>query len=110
VENYEEVSVAAGRDVKGYMVLLPPETVRHVENSHGTDGGSQRAPKPQDYNNILQVLTEADSLRAGDLSAKQMATVVAAKKIGEEMFRCVYEVRPGKRNMALSLLSLVIKR
>lgn len=35
--------------------------------------------------------------------------VVATKQIGSEVFRCVYQVRPGKKNRALSLLSLVIK-
>jgi hypothetical protein len=56
------------------------------------------------------VLAEADSLRAGDRSATGLTTVVAVKKIGEEVYRCVFDVRPGKKNRALALLSLVIKR
>ncbi len=110
VDNFEAVSAAAGVDVKGYMVLLPSDSVRHAENSHGYDGRTQRAPTAEDYVNILQVLTEADSLRAGDMSAKNLPTVVAVKKIGEEVFRCVFEVRYGKANRALALLSLVIKQ
>ena len=110
VDNFETVSAAAGRDVKGFMVLLPPDAIRHAEKSHGYDGGSQRAPTAQDYENIVQVLTEPDSLRAGNVTAKGLPTVVAVKKIGEEIFRCVFEVRYGKLNRALALLSLVIKQ
>ena len=110
VDNFEAVSAAAGRDVKGFMVLLPPDAIRHAEKSHGYDGGSQRAPTAQDYENIVQVLTEPDSLRAGNVTAKGLPTVVAVKKIGEEIFRCVFEVRYGKLNRALALLSLVIKQ
>lgn len=110
VENFAAVGAAAGKDVKGYLVLLPADVPRHVENSHGFDGGNQRPPTPQDYALVQQVLAEADSLRPGDLTAKGLATVVAIKEIGGEVFRCVFDVRPGKKNRALALLSLVIKK
>jgi hypothetical protein len=110
VENFEAVGIAAKRDVKGYMVLLPADAVLHAENSHGFDGGTQRAPTPQDYEKISQVLNEADSLKTGKVSEKGMLTVVAVKQIGDEVFRCVFEVRYGKSNRALALRSLVIKQ
>lgn len=110
VENFEAVGPAAGQDVRGYLVLLPADAPRHVERAHGFDGGSQRAPLPADYDMVWRVLAEADSLRAGDVTVKGLATVVAVKQIGEEIFRCVFEVRPGKKNRALALLSLVIKQ
>jgi hypothetical protein len=110
VDNFEEVGAAAGTEVKGYMVVLPPDAVRHAEISHGSDGGAQRAATPEDYNLILQVLTEAGSLRAGEVSARGLSRIVVVTKIGAEIFRCVFEVRTGKRNMALALISLVIKQ
>lgn len=110
VANFEEVGAAANHDVKGYMVLLPSDAVLHAENSHGFDGGTQRAPTPQDYEKITLLLNEADSLKAGKVSSKGMSTVVAVKQIGEEVFRCVFEVRYGKSNRALALRSLVIKQ
>ena len=110
VENYEAVSAVAGRDVRGYLVLLPSDAPRHVESVHGFDGGNQRPPRPADYDVVWSVLAEADSLRAGDVSNKGLATVVAVKQVGKETFRSVFEVRPGSRNRALALLSLVIKR
>jgi hypothetical protein len=110
VENFEAVNIATSRDVKGYMVLLPSDAVLHADNSHGFDGGTHRAPVTQDYGKIWLVLNEADSLRAGNVSATGMSTVVALKKIGGEVFRCVFEVRHGKANRALVLQSLVIKK
>ncbi len=97
-------------DLKGRLVLITADAPRHAENVHGYDGGNQRPPTPQDYALIWQVLAEADSLRAGDLTAKGLVTVVAVKEIGGEVFRCVFDVRTGKKNRALALLSLVIKR
>lgn len=110
VENFEAVSIVANRDVKGYMVLLPPDAVLHTEGSHGFDGGTQRAPSLQDYEKISLVLNEADSVRAGHLSETGLPRVVAVKEVDGEVFRCVFEVRYGKVNRALVLKSLVIKK
>jgi hypothetical protein len=111
VENFEVVTAAVNRDVKGYTVLLPPDAILHAEDSHRFDGGTQRPPNPKDYEKILQALNEADSIRAGNLSDTNLPTVVAVKKLlNGEVFRCVFEVRHGKANRALTLKSLVIKK
>ncbi|MFZ6675388.1 phage minor head protein [Undibacterium sp. Xuan67W] len=110
VENDAEVSEIVGQDVNGYLVTLPPDTARHVENSHGYDGGDQRPPQPEDFNHLIQVLNDADDLRQGESSRHGQATVVARKSIGGEMFRAVFEVLPGKKNRALALLSFLIKQ
>lgn len=39
-----------------------------------------------------------------------MQRLVVTKQVGKELMRWVFEVRAGKKNRALSLLSLVIKR
>lgn len=109
VENVEEVSEAAGLDVTGYMVLLPAEAPRHVERSHGHDGGGQRAATPEDFARIATVLAQADHVQQGHLTAKEMPAIVVTKEIDGELYRAVFEVRPGKRNRALALVSLVIK-
>lgn len=109
VENFEAVGAIVNQDVRGYLVLLPDDAPRHAETSHWFDGGGQRAPLPADYDVVWQVLAEADNLRAGNVSARGLDTVVALKQIASELFRCVFEVRPGNRNRALALQSLVIK-
>ncbi len=108
VENHEAVSAAAGHEVAGYFVTLPADAPRHAAASHGWDGGRQRPPRAEDFAQITAVLNEADSLRAGEIN-KGLNTVVATKVIGDEVFRAVFQVRPGKKNRALSLLSLAIK-
>jgi hypothetical protein len=110
VENFEEVSATVSQDVKGYTILLPAEAPRHVEHNHGHDGGSQRPSLPDDYLQVASVLNEADSLEEGKVGRTGLQTIVAWKRIGEERFRAVFEVRPGKNNRSLALISLVIKK
>lgn len=109
VEAFEAISEVAGEDVKGYFVTLPSDLPRHVDTSHGNDGKGQRPAVPADYEQIRSVLNEADSIRAGDTSRHGNATVIATKQIGDETFRAVFAVLPGKKNRALALQSLVIK-
>ena len=111
VENYEAVNaVGITHDVKGYMLLLPDEAPRHVFNNHQYDGNGQRMAMPADYALVWQILAEADSLRRGERSASGLETVIAIKVIGKETYRCVFDVRHGKKNRALSLLTMVIKQ
>ena len=55
-------------------------------------------------------LAEADRIKLSDkLSMHDQPMIVVWKQVGEEVFRCVFEVRPGKKNRALALWSLVVK-
>jgi len=110
VDNFEDVTAAAKQDMKGFMVLLPDGAPRHVERSHGHDGGDQRPVRPEDYKQVALVLSDADKLQPGKKSSNGLDTVVAWKEIGGELFRCVFEVRPGRNNRALALVSMIIKR
>lgn len=111
VENFQDVQAATGKDVQGYLVLLPPDAVRHAQKSHGFDGGGQRPAEPDDYQNIWKVLALADSLKDGGETRNGNPTVVAVKKIGSQTYRCVFEILSGvKGYRALALLSLVIKK
>ena len=109
VEAVDAVNEAANTNVFGYFVTIPADVPRHAEISHSHDGKGQRPVIPVDYEHVLVVLNESDSIRPGDLSRNGNATVVATKKIGTETYRAVFEVLSGKRNRALALLSLIIK-
>jgi hypothetical protein len=110
VENFAEVKTVTGVDAKGYMVLIPADAPRHVDTSHGHDGGTQRPATPEDYAQVWRVLAEADRIKLSDtLSMHDQPMIVVWKEIGGEVFRAVFEVRPGKRNRALALWSLVVK-
>lgn len=110
VEPSDSVNKIAGTDLQGYIALLKAEAVRHVDNSHGNDTGDQRPPTPKDFSELINVLNDADKLSAGETTRNGNRTIIAQKKIGKEIFRSIFEVRPGKSNKALYLLSFLIKQ
>lgn len=114
-DNFELINAALATasvdaDVRGYIGLLPADAPRHVEKHHKHDGGDQRPPRADDYNLAWRTLTEADSLfaRPPDKSSAH-PTVTALKRFGDELLRVTYEVRPGKKNRALALKTLIVK-
>jgi len=109
VDDFERVRAATGLDVKGYMVLLPADTPRHIADGHEFDGQGQRPAVADDYGRVMEVLSQADTLSAGHETGKDLQGVVAVKRFGAEVYRAVFEVRPGKRNRSLALKTLVIK-
>jgi len=108
VEDYQAVNEQIGADVKGYMVLLPADAVRHVHTHHEWDGGSQRPATADDFANLGDVLNNADRLRPGT-PENGHERVVATKVIAGETYRAVFEARTGKKNRALALVTLAIK-
>ena len=109
IENAERIASVIKQDLQGYMVLLPAQTPRHVDLSHGHDGQGQRPATPADYALVQPLLNEYDTIKLSTPSSKGMARFTVTKKVGAETFRAVFEVRPGKRNRAIALISLVIK-
>lgn len=109
VENFKSIEAATGLDLKGRMVLLPAEAVRHVEYSHATDGGTQRPPLPEDFKLVGSTLAGYDDIKNGKNSPEGRRRFVVFKNIGVEVFRAVFEDRPGKRNRSVALVSLLIK-
>lgn len=111
VQNAEAIQKVTGDDVSDFLVLLPAQAVRHVEKSHGKDGGDQRPPRPADYSHLVDLLGEPDAMRLGkDTGVNGESRFVVEKLVGKDRLRAVFEVRTGKRNRALSLVSLWIKR
>jgi hypothetical protein len=108
VERAEELNALVSADTRGYMVLLPADAPRHVQDHHAWDGGTQRPATAEDYRHLINVLNESDSLRAGPVENGH-ERVIATKLIGGETFRAVFEARPGKKNRALTLVTLAIK-
>lgn len=108
VENPEPIRKAIDIDTTGFYVLLPSDGIDHVEKHHRHDGGGQRPALPVDYETVWRVLAEGD-ITQGEASALGLKRIIAQLKIGAETFRAVFEVRTGKKNRALALVSLVIK-
>lgn len=108
VEKAADLNALVSNDVTGYMVLLPAEAPRHVRDHHEWDGGTQRPVTADDYRHMLSVLNDADSLKTGSVEDGR-ERVVASKAIAKETFKAVFEVRPGKKNRSLALVTLAIK-
>ena len=111
VQNAEAIQKVTGNDVSNFLVLLPAQATRHVEKTHGKDGGDQRPPRPADYAHLVDVLGEPDSMRLSkDTGVNGERRFVVEKLVGKDRLQAVFEVRAGKRNRALSLVSLWIKQ
>lgn len=105
VEKFEEIQAATKLDLKGRIVLLPADAPRHIETSHEFDGGNQRPVRPEDFSLVAGILSDYDNIVIGTTADR----FVVWKRIGDEVFRAVFEDRPGKKNRSVALISLVIK-
>lgn len=108
-DNHERIRTETGRDVKGFAGILPADVPRHVQRSHGHDGGDQRPVTAEDYDRAWGVLTEADRIAPGGRTVRGLDSIVAWKGVGEDTYRAVFEVRPGRKTRLLALVSLVVK-
>lgn len=108
VEDPASVNKAIQRDVTGYTLLLPADAPRHVQTHHGMDGGSQRPPTSDDYAMLASMLNDPTAMRAGE-TVDGFERLVTDKKVGAETFHAVWEIRPGKKNRALALVTFLIK-
>ncbi|GAB4209339.1 MAG: hypothetical protein Fur0019_16060 [Tibeticola sp.] len=108
VENFEQIGAATQTDVKGFMVLLPADAPRHIQDTHGFDGATQRPASPQDYEKLMDVVNKPDRVASGRPEHGRQR-VVLEREIDGELFHAVFEVRHGKKNRALALVTLVIK-
>ncbi|MGP1628326.1 MAG: phage head morphogenesis protein [Giesbergeria sp.] len=110
VEQPEVIAALADVNVQGYTVLMPAQSVRHTVRSHQFDGAGQRAPTPEDFAKVEDVLNAADAIRLSNERGKNgEPRVVASKAFGDEVFSVVFELRTGKRNRAASMYSMWIK-
>lgn len=104
-QNLVDSAAADGLDLAHYVVTLPADAVRHVQRSHGNDGGTQRAPTPADYATLRQLFNDGGTVQTGK-EARGRKTLIIEKTINGERFRAVFEVNPGKKQLALKTLMI----
>jgi hypothetical protein len=94
-----------GLDVAGYDYALDPSTVRHVKSSHGDATGEaargQRAVVAEDYAQLPLMLNGPDGVEDGGLSNVGHPIVRVTRVIGSERFAAAFEIRKGRRMLAL---------
>jgi len=110
IEDAAPLEAATGHDLRGFAGIIPADAPRHIERAHQRDGGDQRPIVPADYDRVWQVLNMADRVERGHQTGRGLASIVAYKRVGGEGYRAVFEIRPGRRNRTLALVSLVVKR
>ncbi len=101
------------RDVRDFLILLRADGVRHVDKEHGFDGGSQRAPTPDDYADAGKWLPNGRIEPADpfvDRYGNEKERVKVTYDTGGGRKVSIWEVRPGRRNRALVLISMWVKR
>lgn len=108
VEDPERLAALLAHDLTGYTVLLPADAPRHVQRSHGHDGGDQRPPVANDYRELIAVLNQADNVVLGQTAPNGNSRFVVSKTAAGETLRVVFELRPRQRSLAV--VSLVVKR
>jgi len=111
VENVEEVNAALAVnkiDTRGYMVMLPADAPRHIQRHHQYDGAGQRLPVDGDYELMLSAINAPDLIQEGIVVGGHQRLVIV-KKIGAEVYRWIFELRQGKHNRSLALVTLAIK-
>ena len=108
VEKPEQLAELAAQDLTGYLLLVPADTPRHVEKAHRFDGKGQRPATPEDYRRLAQLFAGDAEIVSGHDSPDGFKRIRVTRMIDGERFRSVWEVRPGRRNRAVVLVSLVI--
>ena len=108
MENSAFISEQTGVDTANYLLLLPADSIYHIDNHHAFDGNNQRPIQPQDYDVVWQILAMPDSVRLGD-TVNGLQRLVVTKKLNNESYRCVFEVRNSPKNRALVLITMAIR-
>ncbi len=109
VENAEDIRVAVDEDLTGHMVLLSSDAVRHIEKSRAFDGDDQRPITDADFTDIMDALLNHDKITKSRPTKAGNATFVINSADESGRRRMVFEVL-GKRQRAISLLSMVIRK
>jgi hypothetical protein len=108
VEMPARMAQAVKTDLRGFTIMLPADVVRHVDKHHGHDGRGQRTPTARDYRLLPQALAEGEILPAHP-GPDQHERFGVKWRHGDEEYRAIYEVRAGKHNRAITLVSLLVK-
>lgn len=105
----ERISKVISTDLSDYLVLLPADAVRHVDGEHGGDSRTQRAPAPEDYADAGRWLRDGE-VELSDPGPDGKTRIKSNYRSGGEDIQSIWEVRPGKKNRALALVSMWVKR
>lgn len=96
-----------GIEVAGFDYALDASAVGHIKDRHGdaTEGlRGQRPVTASDYSRLPAILNDPDSVDDGGVSDVGRPVVRYSKEIGGETYVAAFEVRPGRKMLALQSL------
>jgi hypothetical protein len=104
------ISKQAKIDVSSYFFFFSSDNARHIYDEHHADKGKQRPPTPEDYTNASRWLHEGRVTTSEGKGYHGETRLKCVWKNGNEEVHSVWEVRQGKRNRALTLITCYIKK
>ena len=105
----ERVKALAGMDVDSFDYALDPSAVRHVQRGHGNQGAEsgrgQVAVTADDYAMLPELLNAPDEISDAGVSRMARRPLVKfTKQIGDRRIVAVFEVRTGRKMLALETM------
>lgn len=104
----DQVKQLTGVEASGFDYSLDPSSVAHVQRKHGDPASEarrgQRAVTANDYARIPAMLNEPDAIVDAGTSDVGRPSIRIEKKFGAELYVAVFEVRPGRKMVALQTL------
>lgn len=100
-----QVKALTKMDVAGFDYAVDPSSVRHIRDEHGDPAAEakrgQRAVTAETYGLLPGLLNGADLIENGGLTDVGHPIVRIAKSIGGEVHTAAFEIRKGRRMLAL---------
>lgn len=106
----EEVARLKGDDVTGFDFSIDRSVIGHILRKHGNEATEaprgQRAVTAADYRQLPIILNAPDDIEDAGVSDVGRPLLLYTKRIDGEMFMAAFEVRGGRRTLALQSLRI----
>lgn len=106
-EDARRIEGLTGASMNGdlYDYIVDQDAVRHVFARHSNTAietsRGQRPVVPEDFGRLGQLINAPDSVEPGDRIARRGPIIRMAKRFGAETLVALFELRPGRRRLAL---------
>nr|WP_305793220.1 phage minor head protein [Sedimenticola hydrogenitrophicus] len=112
-DDITRIEVLLGKDVAGFDYALDAFAVRHIEGRHGKEAetrSGQRGVTAKDYEVLPQLINEGGQLVAAGKATKTGNPLVKRRlTLGGEGYEAVFELRNGRKMLALQSFYIIEK-
>lgn len=103
-EHIDRINEALGGeavDERSYDFSLDLEFMRHIRKEHGPGSKDDTPILPADFAILPLLVSSPDSIRPGDTDKPGLPRVKLRKDVGGKIYEGVFELRGGRRSLAL---------